>query len=127
MNPEVWRLVAGAVGPMNRTTSLSPDVNDPTFRNLEYNQAKDAYKEQIRGLVDGGVHIIMIETIFDTLNSKAGVSAYLEFFEETQLPKLPLILSGTLIDKAGRTLSGQTVEAFYISLMHAKPFCIGLN
>ena len=127
LNPEVWRLVAGAVGPMNRTTSLSPDVNDPTFRNLEFNQAKDAYKEQIRGLVDGGAHIIMIETIFDTLNSKAGVYAYIEFFEETQLPKLPLILSGTLIDQAGRTLSGQTVEAFYISLMHANPFCIGLN
>lgn len=126
-NPERWRLVAGAIGPMPRTSSLSPDVNDPTYRNLLFDDAKQAYKEQIRGLVAGGCHIIFIETIFDTLNSKAGIYAYLEFFEETGLKKLPLFLSGTLIDIAGRTLSGQTVEAFYISVMHAKPFCVGLN
>lgn len=100
-----WKLVAGAMGPMPRAASLSPDVNDPVFRNLEFDQAKDAYKEQIRGLVDGGVHIIFIETIFDTLNAKAAVYAYLEFFEETGYEKLPLFISGTLIDKAGRTLS----------------------
>ena len=123
----IWKLVAGAVGPMPRTSSLSPDVNDPTFRNLEFDQAKDSYKEQMRGLIDGGVHIIMIETIFDTLNAKAAIYAYMEYFEETGLPKLPLFISGTLIDIAGRTLSGQTIEAFYISMMHAKPFCIGIN
>ena len=115
------------MGPMPRTSSLSPDVDDPTFRNLVFDQAKDSYKEQIRGLVAGGAHIIFIETIFDTLNSKAGIYAYLEFFEETGLEKLPLFISGTLIDIAGRTLSGQTVEAFYTSIMHAKPFCVGLN
>lgn len=127
MDPSTWRLVAGAMGPMPRTSSLSPDVNDPAFRNLIFDEAKDSYKEQIRGLVAGGSHVIFIETIFDTLNAKAAVYAYLEFFEETKLPKLPLFISGTLIDIAGRTLSGQTVEAFYVSMMHAKPFCIGLN
>uniref|UniRef100_A0A7S3NZU7 Methionine synthase n=1 Tax=Euplotes crassus TaxID=5936 RepID=A0A7S3NZU7_EUPCR len=126
-DPSRRRLVAGAMGPMPRTSSLSPDVNDPAFRNLEFDQAKDAYKEQIRGLVAGGAHIIFIETIFDTLNSKAAIYAYLEFFEEVELERLPLFISGTLIDAAGRTLSGQTVEAFYISIMHAKPFCVGLN
>ena len=88
---------------------------------------KDAYKEQIKGLVEGGVHIIFIETIFDTLNARAGIYAYKEYFEEAGLKPLPLFLSGTLIDLAGRTLSGQNVEAFYISMMNAKPFCIGLN
>jgi 5-methyltetrahydrofolate--homocysteine methyltransferase len=126
-DPNTWRLVAGAMGPMPRTSSLSPDVNDPTYRSLLFDDAKDAYKEQIRGLVDGGCHVIFIETIFDTLNAKAAAYAYMDFFEETGLPKLPLFISGTLIDKAGRTLSGQTVEAFYISMMHVKPFCIGLN
>ena len=126
-DPSRWRLVAGAMGPMPKTSSLSPDVDDPTFRNLTFDEAKDSYKEQIRGLVAGGAHIIFIETIFDTLNSKAGIYAYLEFFEETGLPKLPLFISGTLIDIAGRTLSGQTIEAFYISVKHAKPMCVGLN
>ena len=127
MNPDTWRLVAGAIGPMPRTSSLSPDVDDPAFRNLEFDDAKESYKEQIRGLVAGGSHVIFIETIFDTLNAKAAIYAYMDFFEETKLPKLPLFISGTLIDRAGRTLSGQTVEAFYISMMHAEPFCIGLN
>jgi 5-methyltetrahydrofolate--homocysteine methyltransferase len=126
-DPSSWKLVAGAMGPMPKTSSLSPDVNDPAFRSLVFDEAKDAYKEQIRGLVHGGSHIIFIETIFDTLNAKAAIYAYLEFFEETELAKLPLFISGTLIDIAGRTLSGQTVEAFYISMMHANPFCIGLN
>lgn len=126
-DPKQWRLVAGSMGPMSKTSSLSPDVNDPAFRNLQFTEAKDAYKEQLRGLVAGGAHVILIETIFDTLNAKAAVYAYLEFFEENNLTKLPLFISGTLIDKAGRTLSGQTVEAFYISMMHANPICIGLN
>jgi 5-methyltetrahydrofolate--homocysteine methyltransferase len=119
--------VAGAVGPTNRTASVSPKVEDPSFRNVTYMELKDSYKEQIRALVEGGVHIIMIETIFDTLNARAGAYAYMEYFEETGLKPLPLFISGTIIDAAGRTLSGQNNEAFYISMMNAKPFCIGLN
>ena len=122
-----WRLVAGAVGPTNRTASVSPKVEDPSYRNVSYTELKDSYKEQIRGLVEGGSHIIFIETIFDTLNARAGIYAYLEYFEETGLKPLPLFISGTIIDAAGRTLSGQNTEAFYISMSNAKPFCIGLN
>jgi 5-methyltetrahydrofolate--homocysteine methyltransferase len=122
-----WRLVAGAIGPTNRTASVSPKVEDPGYRNVSYTELKDSYKEQIRGLVEGGAHIIFIETIFDTLNARAGVYAYLEYFEESRLKPLPLFISGTIIDAAGRTLSGQNTEAFYISMMNAKPFCIGLN
>jgi 5-methyltetrahydrofolate--homocysteine methyltransferase len=123
----VWKLVAGAVGPTNRTASVSPKVEDPSYRNVSYLELKDSYKEQIKGLVEGGSHIIFIETIFDTLNARAGAYAYMEFFEETGLKPLPLFVSGTIIDAAGRTLSGQNTEAFYISMMNAKPFCIGLN
>lgn len=123
----VWKLVAGAVGPTNRTASVSPKVEDPSYRNVSYLELKDSYKEQIRALVEGGSHIVFIETIFDTLNARAGVYAYLEYFEETGLRPLPLFISGTIIDAAGRTLSGQNTEAFYISMMNAKPFCIGLN
>ena len=104
-----WRLVAGAVGPTNRTASVSPKVEDPSFRNVTYLELIDAYKEQIAGLVCGGCHIIFIETIFDTLNARAAIFAYLEYFEELEalgLRKLPLFLSGTIIDAAGRTLSG---------------------
>lgn len=91
-------------------------------------EIKEAYKEQIKGLVEGGVHIIFIETIFDTLNARAGIYAYKEYFEESGLPRpLPLFISGTIIDAAGRTLSGQNTEAFFISMMNANPFCIGLN
>lgn len=122
-----WRLVAGAVGPTNRTASVSPKVEDPSFRNVTYMELVEAYKEQIAGLIAGGCHIIFIETIFDSLNARAAVFAYMTFFEESGLEKLPLILSGTIIDAAGRTLSGQNTEAFYISMMNAKPFCIGLN
>lgn len=122
-----WRLVAGAVGPTNRTASVSPKVEDPSYRNVSYTELKDSYKEQIKGLVEGGAHIIFIETIFDTLNARAGIYAYLEYFEETGLRPLPLFISGTIIDAAGRTLSGQNTEAFYISMSNAKPFCIGLN
>jgi 5-methyltetrahydrofolate--homocysteine methyltransferase len=119
--------VAGAVGPTNRTASVSPKVEDPAFRNVTYLELVDAYKEQIAGLVCGGAHIIFIETIFDTLNARAAIFAFLEYFEELGLRKLPLFLSGTIIDAAGRTLSGQNAEAFYISMMNAKPFCIGFN
>lgn len=101
-----WKLVAGAVGPTNRTASVSPKVEDPAYRNVSYLELKDSYKECIKGLVEGGSHIIMIETIFDTLNARAGIYAYIEYFEETGLKPLPLFISGTIIDAAGRTLSG---------------------
>lgn len=101
-----WRLVAGAVGPTNRTASVSPKVEDASFRNVTYTELVDAYYEQIAGLVDGGAHIIFVETIFDTLNARAAVFAYNDFFNDTGLAKLPLFLSGTIIDAAGRTLSG---------------------
>ena len=123
-----WRLVAGAVGPTNRTASVSPKVEDPAFRNITYMELVDAYYEQIQGLVDGGAHIIFIETIFDTLNARAAVFAYDNFFTDNKhLRKLPLFISGTIIDAAGRTLSGQDTEAFFISMMNANPFCIGFN
>lgn len=101
-----WRLVAGAVGPTNRTASVSPKVEDPAYRNITYLELVDAYYEQIQGLVDGGAHIIFVETIFDTLNAKAAIFAYQNFFRDSGLKKLPLIISGTIIDAAGRTLSG---------------------
>ena len=122
-----WRLVAGAVGPTNRTASVSPKVEDSSFRNVTYLELIDAYTEQIKGLVEGGSHIIMIETIFDSLNARAAIFAYIEYFEKLGLRKLPLILSGTIIDAAGRTLSGQDTEAFFISMTNAQPFCIGFN
>ena len=122
-----WRLVAGAIGPTNRTASVSPKVEDPAFRNVTYMELVDTYKEQMAGLVAGGCHIIFIETIFDSLNARAAIYAYIEFFEELGLPKLPLFISGTIIDAAGRTLSGQNTEAFYIAMTNAKPFCIGFN
>mmetsp|Transcript_13250 Transcript_13250/g.9334 ORF Transcript_13250/g.9334 Transcript_13250/m.9334 type:complete len:154 (-) Transcript_13250:3058-3519(-) len=126
-NDGKWRLVAGAVGPTNRTASVSPKVEDPSFRNVTYMELVESYKEQIHGLVAGGSHIIFIETIFDTLNARAAVYAYIEFFRESGYKKLPLFISGTIIDAAGRTLSGQNTEAFCISMMNAKPFCIGFN
>ena len=125
-----WRLVAGAVGPTNRTASVSPKVEDPAFRNVTYMELVESYKEQIAALVAGGCHIIFIETIFDTLNARAAIYAYITFFEENigvLKRKLPLFISGTIIDAAGRTLSGQNTEAFYISMMNSKPFCIGFN
>ena len=125
-NPTKPRWVAGALGPLNKTLSLSPDVNDPGFRTLTFDEAKNAYAEQIRGLVDGGADIILIETIFDVLNCKSAIYAVEEVFEEKNL-RLPVIISGTITDASGRTLSGQTVEAFWISVKHAKPFAVGLN
>ena len=159
------RFIAGAIGPLNKTLSLSPDVNNPGFRAVTFDEVVNAYYEQIRGLVDGGVDILLIETIFDTLNAKAAIFAIKKYFREAhlnppegrtlsttqnqlteeqknirkdgsvqgQIPPsggggaLPIMISGTITDASGRTLSGQTLEAFYTSVMHAKPISIGLN
>ena len=121
------RFVAGAIGPLNKTLSLSPDVNNPGFRALSFDEAVSAYYEQIRGLVDGGVDLILIETIFDTLNAKAAIYAFRKFFRDSGLFQIPILISGTITDASGRTLSGQTLEAFYTSVMHARPLSIGLN
>jgi 5-methyltetrahydrofolate--homocysteine methyltransferase len=124
--PDKVRFVAGAVGPTNRTASISPDVNNPGFRNVDFDELREAYKEQVRGLMDGGADIILIETIFDTLNAKAAGVATLEVFEEKGV-ELPIMISGTITDLSGRTLSGQTPEAFWYSMRHLRPFSIGLN
>src|SRR5690349_10088649 len=120
------RFVAGVLGPMNRTLSLSPDVNDPGFRAVTFDQVKDAYLVAVRALVEGGVDLLMVETIFDTLNAKAALFAIDEHFEETGV-RLPIMISGTITDASGRTLSGQTVEAFWNSVRHARPLSVGLN
>ncbi|MFZ9386520.1 MAG: homocysteine S-methyltransferase family protein [Chitinophagaceae bacterium] len=122
---EKW--VAGAIGPLNKTLSLSPDVNNPGFRAITFDEVVDAYSEQVRGLVEGGVDLLLIETIFDTLNAKAAIFAIKKYFRETGKESLPVMISGTITDASGRTLSGQTLEAFYTSVMHAKPLSIGLN
>ncbi|XP_036385114.1 methionine synthase [Megalops cyprinoides] len=122
----VKRFVAGALGPTNRTLSVSPSVERPDFRNITFDELAEAYAEQTRGLVDGGVDILLVETIFDTANAKAALFAIDKLFEKEYEPK-PIFISGTIVDKSGRTLSGQTGEAFVISLSHAKPLCIGLN
>jgi len=119
--------VAGAIGPLNKTLSLSPDVNNPGYRAVTFDEVANAYTEQIRGLVDGGVDVLLIETIFDTLNAKAAIYAIKKFFRDNKLKELPVMISGTITDASGRTLSGQTLEAFYISVSHAKPLSIGLN
>jgi 5-methyltetrahydrofolate--homocysteine methyltransferase len=121
------KYVAGALGPLNKTLSLSPDVNNPGYRALTFDEAVDAYYEQIKGLVDGGVDLILIETIFDTLNAKAAIFAVKKYFRDTKQPELPIMISGTITDASGRTLSGQTLEAFYTSVRHARPLSIGLN
>jgi 5-methyltetrahydrofolate--homocysteine methyltransferase len=126
LTPEKPRFVAGAVGPTNRTASISPQVNDPGFRNVSFDELREAYAEQVRGLFKGGSDIILIETIFDTLNAKAAGFATLDVFDELGI-ELPIMLSGTITDRSGRTLSGQTAEAFYYSLRHLKPFSVGLN
>ncbi len=125
-NPEKPRFVAGAVGPTNRTLSISPDVNDPGYRAITFTELADAYYTQIKGLADGGADLILIETIFDTLNAKAALFA-LNRVREDLWQELPVMISGTITDASGRTLSGQTVEAFYYSVAHANPLCIGLN
>ena len=121
------RYVAGAIGPMNKTLSLSPDVNNPGFRSVTFAEVSDAYLEQVKGLVDGGVDLLLIETIFDTLNAKAAIYAIKKYFRESGKAELPIMISGTITDASGRTLSGQTLEAFYVSVMHANPLSIGLN
>ena len=127
LDPSKPRFVAGAIGPLNKTLSLSPDVNNPGFRAVTFDEVVTAYTEQIKGLSDGGVDIILIETIFDTLNAKAAIFAFKNYFRKEGKPELPVMISGTITDASGRTLSGQTLEAFYVSVMHANPLSIGLN
>jgi 5-methyltetrahydrofolate--homocysteine methyltransferase len=124
--PERPRFVAGALGPQPKTASISPDVNDPGARNVSFEQLRDAYSEQLNGLLDGGIDIVLIETIFDTLNAKAAIFAVETVFEERGV-RLPVMISGTVTDASGRILSGQTVEAFWNSVRHARPVTIGLN
>jgi 5-methyltetrahydrofolate--homocysteine methyltransferase len=119
--------VAGAIGPMNKTLSLSPDVNNPGYRAIGFDEVAAAYYEQVSGLVEGGVDLLLIETIFDTLNAKVAIYAIKKYFRDTGKPELPLMISGTITDASGRTLSGQTLEAFYTSVEHARPLSIGLN
>lgn len=126
ITPEKPRFVVGILGPTNRTASLSPDVNDPGFRNVNFDELVQAYYEAARGLVDGGAHLLMIETIFDTLNCKAAIFAVEKYFVDYKI-RLPLMISGTITDASGRTLSGQTTAAFWHSIRHARPFSIGLN
>lgn len=131
--PDQPRFVAGAIGPTNRTASISPDVNDPGFRAVTFDQLATAYAEQVRGLLDGGVDILLVETIFDTLNAKAALYAIQEVFDERNLPldpeegAIPVMVSGTITDASGRTLSGQTTEAFLISISHVPLLSVGLN
>src|SRR5262252_6903873 len=124
--PDQPRFVAGALGPTNRTATISPDVNDPGFRNVSFDELKSAYGQAVAALVEGGVDLLLVETVFDTLNAKAALFAIDEYFDAHEL-RLPLIVSGTITDASGRTLSGQTTEAFWNSVRHAKPFAVGLN
>ncbi len=126
-DPSKPRFVAGAIGPLNKTLSLSPDVNNPGFRAVTFDEVAAAYTKEIKGLVDGGVDVILIETIFDTLNAKAAIYATKNYFRNNNLPELPIMISGTITDASGRTLSGQTLEAFYTSVAHANPLSVGLN
>ncbi len=137
------RFVAGALGPLNKTLSLSPDVNNPGFRSVTFDEVVDAYYEQVKGLVEGGVDLLLIETIFDTLNAKAAIFAIKKYQQDNGYSRTngalhhehnaskkafpPVMISGTITDASGRTLSGQTLEAFYTSVTHAKPLSIGLN
>jgi len=120
------RFVAGSIGPTNRTTSISPDVNDPGFRAISFDELVTAYKEQVLALIEGGVDLLLVETVFDTLNAKAALFAIQEVFDERN-KALPIMVSGTITDQSGRTLTGQTTEAFLISLSHVKLLSIGLN
>ena len=120
------RFVMGAIGPTNRTASLSPDVNRPEFRNTSFDEMRHAYDEAAQGLVEGGCDLLIVETVFDTLNCKAALFGIGDAFARLGY-RLPVIISGTIIDASGRTLSGQTVEAFWYSIRHARPFAVGLN
>ena len=123
--PDKPRWVAGAIGPTNRTASISPDVNDPGFRNITFDDLAEAYGEAARALVEGGVDLLLVETIFDTLNAKAALFAIDTLRAEMDVP--PVMISGTITDRSGRTLTGQTPEAFWTSIAHARPFSVGLN
>ncbi len=131
--PDKPRFVAGAIGPTNKTASISPDVNDPGYRAISFDQLSEAYQEQIEGLLDGGSDLLLIETIFDTLNAKAALYAVQEVYERRNIPLnpeaggIPIMISGTITDASGRTLSGQTTEAFLISVSHVPLFSVGLN
>jgi 5-methyltetrahydrofolate--homocysteine methyltransferase len=128
--PDKPRFVAGSIGPTNRILSISPDVNNPSFRNMTFDELKDAFKEQCRGLIDGGVDLLLFETIVDTLNVKAGIAGLEELYEErgtSREERLPLMISVTVTDRSGRTLAGQTIDAFWVSIVHAKPFSVGIN
>lgn len=125
-SPDKPRFVAGALGPTPKTASISPDVNDPGARNVDFETLRASYYEQVEALVEGGVDLLLVETIFDTLNAKAALFAIDEYFENSG-ERLPLMISGTVTDASGRILSGQTVEAFWNSLRHAKPLLFGLN
>ena len=124
--PDRPRFVAGSMGPTNRILSISPDVNNPAFRNVTFDELREAFKEQARGLIDGGCDLLLLETIVDTLNAKAGIVAIEEVFEERGV-RLPLMISVTITDRSGRTLSGQTIDAFWVSIAHARPFSVGVN
>jgi len=125
-NPDRPRFVAGVLGPTNRTVSISPDVNDPGARNVTFDELVEAYLEAVGGLVEGGADLLLVETVFDTLNAKAAIFAIEDWFERHQT-WLPVMISGTITDRSGRTLSGQTVGAFWNSVAHARPIAIGLN
>ena len=124
--PQQPRFVAGVLGPTNKTASISPDVNDPGYRSVTFDELVLAYGEALDGLIDGGVDLLLVETVFDTLNAKAALVAIEDAFE-TRRQRLPVVISGTITDASGRTLSGQTAEAFYNSVRHSKPLAIGLN
>lgn len=125
-DPSKPRFVAGSIGPTNRTASISPDVNDPGFRGISFDQLVDAYTEQVNALMDGGVDILLVETVFDTLNAKAALFAIDQVFEKRGV-ELPIMVSGTITDQSGRTLTGQTTEAFLISISHMPLLSVGLN
>jgi 5-methyltetrahydrofolate--homocysteine methyltransferase len=125
-NPDKPRFVAGSMGPTNRTASMSPDVNDPGYRAVHFDELKEAYLEQIKGLMDGGADLLLVETVFDTLNAKAALFAIEEYKEENSID-IPIMVSGTITDASGRTLSGQTAEAFFISIYHIPVLSVGFN
>ncbi|HEX6973341.1 MAG TPA: methionine synthase [Vicinamibacterales bacterium] len=124
--PDRPRFVAGSIGPTNRTLSISPDVNNPAFRAVTFDAVREAYEDQVRGLIDGGCDLLLVETIFDTLNAKAAIVAIENVFDEKGV-RLPVMISVTITDRSGRTLSGQTLDAFYTSIRHARPFSVGIN
>jgi len=126
LEPDKPRFVAGSLGPTNRTASMSPDVNNPAYRAVTFDDLKEAYKEQARGLIDGGSDMLLVETVFDTLNAKAALFGIQELFDEIG-KELPIMVSGTITDASGRTLSGQTTQAFLISISHINLLSVGLN